>query len=100
MARKFPIRHPNKPSSAKLPPRTLKGGSTTPRRTGMGAKGMGLGYHGHPRGATTPATGGGYHGHPPHPHDAANKGPTGSHTMQQTSSSGHMPPPAKGKKAR
>ncbi len=41
------------------------GGAGRKPRTGRGANGTGLGYHGKPRGATTPAKGGGYHGKPP-----------------------------------
>lgn len=62
---KSTLRHPSK-SAGILPTRTVKGGSTTPRKTGKGRLGMGLGYHGKPRGATKPATGRGYHGKPPH----------------------------------
>jgi len=70
-----------------------------PVYTGKGRKGTGLGYHGHPGGATTPAKGMGYHGHPPayvtegrrHPNDAANKGPVGGHTAKTTSTSGRAP---------
>jgi hypothetical protein len=76
-------------------------GGHPPVYTGKGTDGTGLGYHGKPRGATTPAKGMGYHGKPPssvtggqrHPNDAAAKGPVGGHTMHHTSSSGQVPKP-------
>jgi hypothetical protein len=40
-------------------------GGHPPVYTGKGTHGTGLGYHGKPRGATTPAKGMGYHGKPP-----------------------------------
>jgi len=96
---------------AKVPKRTVKappgpGGDRNPNPnpnkggpgfTGKGRYGHGLGYHGHPHGATTLATGQGYHGHPPtHPHDSAGKGPsTPHHSITQTSTSGRMPPAMK-----
>lgn len=52
------------------------GGAGRKPRTGKGAKGTGMGYHGHPNGATTPAKGGGYHGKPPATGGGAPKRPT------------------------
>jgi hypothetical protein len=40
-------------------------GGHPPIYTGKGRKGTGLGYHGKPGNATTPAKGMGYHGKPP-----------------------------------
>jgi hypothetical protein len=68
-------RKPPRPTGGKppklggYPPRP--GTSKTPTRkgpkgfTGKGRKLAGLGYHGNPNGATTPAKGAGYHGKPP-----------------------------------
>ena len=44
---------------------TKSPGGSPPVYTGKGRKGTGLGYHGHPGGATKPAKGMGYHGDPP-----------------------------------
>jgi hypothetical protein len=51
------------------------GGAKPPVYTGKGRKGIGLGYHGHPNGATRPAKGLGYHGVGPKSIRASKRGP-------------------------
>lgn len=54
-------------------------GGRPPVFTGKGTHGTGLGYHGKPRGATTPAKGMGYHGKPPSYITKGLRGGSGNH---------------------